>query len=89
MKLDSSYLGTREDKVEERLASVFGLASRWKAVALLDEADVFLERRSISDLKRNGLVSGQLAAHDAAHFPYITSYQPTLTIILFKSSSES
>lgn len=27
-------------------------------VVLLDEADVFLEERSLSDLQRNGLVSG-------------------------------
>lgn len=29
---------------------------------LIDEADVFLERRSSSDIKRNGLVSGILLA---------------------------
>jgi hypothetical protein len=28
-------------------------------VVLLDEADVFLEQRKISDLQRNALVSGQ------------------------------
>ena len=31
--------------------------SRWGAILLLDEADVFLERRSSQDLVRNGLVS--------------------------------
>ncbi len=34
----------------------------WKlksSVVLLDEADVFLERRQISDLQRNALVSGE------------------------------
>ncbi len=30
-----------------------------KAVVLLDEADVFLEERSLTDLKRNALVSGE------------------------------
>lgn len=29
-----------------------------RAVLLLDEADVFLEERTLSDLKRNSLVSG-------------------------------
>jgi hypothetical protein len=29
------------------------------SVVLLDEADVFLERRQISDLQRNALVSGE------------------------------
>ena len=30
-----------------------------KLVVLLDEADVFLEERSLTDLKRNALVSGE------------------------------
>lgn len=32
-------------------------AHGWGAVLLLDEADVYLERRSINDLMRNSLVS--------------------------------
>ena len=30
-------------------------------VVLLDEADVFLEERSLSDLQRNALVSGEFS----------------------------
>lgn len=33
------------------------MASTWKAVLLIDEADVFLERRSLHDMERNSLVS--------------------------------
>ena len=33
------------------------MAAVWKAVLLLDEADVFLERRSLHDVDRNALVS--------------------------------
>ncbi len=33
------------------------MASTWKAVLLIDEADIFLERRSLHDLERNSLVS--------------------------------
>ena len=45
------------DSVEERLSNIFDLTVEWKAILLLDEADVFLESRSSSDLIRNKLVS--------------------------------
>jgi hypothetical protein len=37
----------------------FDLAEAWNAVLLVDEADIFLERRQNRDLARNGLVSGE------------------------------
>jgi SpoVK/Ycf46/Vps4 family AAA+-type ATPase len=40
-----------------QLSEIFRIASHWNAILLLDEADVFLERRSSGDLVRNGLVS--------------------------------
>ena len=46
--------------VEKSLAKVLDLAARWKSVLLLDEADVFLEQRSSSDLERNKLVTGKV-----------------------------
>jgi SpoVK/Ycf46/Vps4 family AAA+-type ATPase len=48
---------TAEDKVAARLQNVFLSAARWDAVLLLDEADVILEKRSLEDFKRNGIVS--------------------------------
>jgi SpoVK/Ycf46/Vps4 family AAA+-type ATPase len=33
------------------------IAGHWNAILLLDEADVFLERRSSHEIIRNGLVS--------------------------------
>jgi SpoVK/Ycf46/Vps4 family AAA+-type ATPase len=48
---------TAEDKVAARLQDVFVSAARWDAVLLLDEADVILEKRSLEDFKRNGIVS--------------------------------
>ena len=33
------------------------MAHQWKALLLLDEADVFLEQRSTQDIQRNSLVS--------------------------------
>lgn len=46
--------------MEKNLSKWFLLAESWGAVMLLDEADVWLERRMISDLKRNTLVAGSV-----------------------------
>jgi hypothetical protein len=50
-------IGTEPEKVEQYLQLVFMLGKRWNCVLLLDEADVFLEERSMTDLQRNSLVS--------------------------------
>ena len=50
-------LMVEEDQVETKLVNWFSLAERWKAILLLDEADIFLERRATRDIQRNGIVS--------------------------------
>ncbi|GAB1317958.1 hypothetical protein MFIFM68171_08168 [Madurella fahalii] len=50
-------IGTKPEAVEQYLNSVLHLGQKWNCVLLLDEADVFLEQRSLSDLERNSLVS--------------------------------
>lgn len=50
-------IGEYADEVEMRLENHFQLAHKWGCVLLLDEADVFLEARSKTDLKRNAIVS--------------------------------
>lgn len=55
--VSSGDLGTHSSVLDERLTRTLDLASTWKAVLLIDEADVFLERRSLHDMERNGLVS--------------------------------
>ncbi|KAH6659684.1 hypothetical protein BKA67DRAFT_24619 [Truncatella angustata] len=50
-------IGTKPEVVEEYLETVLMLGKRWNCVLLLDEADVFLEERSLADLERNSLVS--------------------------------
>ncbi|KAL8356165.1 hypothetical protein RB601_001463 [Gaeumannomyces tritici] len=50
-------LGSDAGQVEESLRRVLDLSTRWGAVLLLDECDVFLERRSSSNVLRNQLVS--------------------------------
>jgi hypothetical protein len=50
-------IGTDPEKVERYLQLVFQLGKRWNCVLLMDEADVFLEERTLTDLQRNSLVS--------------------------------
>ncbi|KAJ0163707.1 hypothetical protein CTA2_2540 [Colletotrichum tanaceti] len=64
-KVTCGDVGTKPDEVEEvrhayteYLKVVTLLGKTWGCVVLLDEADVFLEQRSLSNLKRNALVSG-------------------------------
>jgi len=49
-------LGVQPQEMEKRLGDVLELCSGWNALALLDEADVFLETRTTNDLVRNTLV---------------------------------
>ncbi|KAF7518675.1 hypothetical protein G7054_g13374 [Neopestalotiopsis clavispora] len=57
LSLTGGDLGTDEQSVERALNRWFTLAEAWGAVMLIDEADVYLERRQITDLKRNIMVS--------------------------------
>lgn len=53
-------LGLDAAKAEYNLSKLFDLATKWEALLLIDEADVFLETRSTSDMARNALVSAFL-----------------------------
>ncbi|KAF1958925.1 P-loop containing nucleoside triphosphate hydrolase protein, partial [Byssothecium circinans] len=50
-------LGIVSYQVERVLNASLTLATKWNAVVLLDEADVFMESRSSNEIQRNGLVS--------------------------------
>lgn len=50
-------IGTKPDEVEKYLESALSLGKIWGCVVLLDEAEVFLEQRRLTDLERNALVS--------------------------------
>ncbi|KAI0428596.1 hypothetical protein F5Y09DRAFT_332445 [Xylaria sp. FL1042] len=50
-------IGTSPEAVEKYVNSVLHLGKKWNCILLLDEADVFLEERSLQDLERNSLVS--------------------------------
>ncbi|KAH0423628.1 hypothetical protein CcaCcLH18_12044 [Colletotrichum camelliae] len=50
-------IGTKADEVEKYLDTVLMLGKTWGCVVLMDEADVFLEERTMRNLERNALVS--------------------------------
>lgn len=58
MILTPSDIGTTPGDVEMNLTRMFKRAMSWEAVLLIDEADVFMERRTTADLDRNSLVAG-------------------------------
>ncbi|KAJ6571786.1 P-loop containing nucleoside triphosphate hydrolase protein [Mycena capillaripes] len=55
--VSSGDLGTSASHLERELTRILDLAHTWKAVLLIDEADVFLEKRTLTDVHRNALVS--------------------------------
>lgn len=59
MTISCSDIGTDPKEVESNLIRIFKEARSWNVVLLIDEADVFMERRSAADLDRNSLVAGK------------------------------
>jgi cytidylate kinase len=55
--VSTGELGMAAAGMENELNKVLELSTRWNAVLLLDEADVFLERRADNDIQRNSIVS--------------------------------
>ncbi|KAL3691837.1 hypothetical protein R1sor_005488 [Riccia sorocarpa] len=55
--LSLSQFGTDPEKLESSLSTVLNTASLWQAILLLDEADIFLEKRTNNmDLARNAMI---------------------------------
>ncbi|KAM0792905.1 hypothetical protein ACM66B_002666 [Microbotryomycetes sp. NB124-2] len=50
-------LGNNAETLEKKLRDVLDTVEVWSAVLLIDEADVFLEQRSLHDVSRNAMVS--------------------------------
>lgn len=54
-RVQCSQLGTDEVKLEKMLKIVLGRAERWKAILLIDEADVYVHERG-HDIQQNAIV---------------------------------
>ncbi|KAK8054212.1 P-loop containing nucleoside triphosphate hydrolase protein [Apiospora saccharicola] len=55
--VSSGDLGIDASNLDRSLARIMRMTSTWRAVLLIDEADVFLEERSPQNLHRNAMVS--------------------------------
>jgi AAA+ superfamily predicted ATPase len=54
-KVNCSQLGTNEEEIEKELSRVLSRASRWQALLLIDEADVYVRARE-NDIQQNAIV---------------------------------
>ncbi|KAJ4387088.1 hypothetical protein N0V93_007675 [Gnomoniopsis smithogilvyi] len=55
--VSAGELGTDSRILEGELQRILDICHAWGAILLLDEADVFLEKRNMADIHRNALVS--------------------------------
>ncbi|KAK1759029.1 hypothetical protein QBC47DRAFT_449698 [Echria macrotheca] len=55
--VSAGELGTDSRYLESELQKILDICHAWGAILLLDEADVFLEKRNMQDVHRNALVS--------------------------------
>jgi hypothetical protein len=55
--VSAGELGTNSRVLEVELQKILDICHAWGAILLLDEADVFLEKRNMHDIHRNALVS--------------------------------
>lgn len=53
----AGHLGVSAPTLDASLNEICDIAHAWNAVVLIDEADVFLEERSVHDINRNALVA--------------------------------
>ena len=63
-------MGSDPETVDMNLNRIFSLGRAWKAVVLIDEADVFLQQRtdSAQDQRRNAMVSIFLKQLESVRF---------------------
>ena len=64
LSITAADLGHEPVELETNLVRFFAYARNWDAIVLLDEADVYLERRSVNDLRRNSIVSSKINSFD-------------------------
>ena len=55
--MGAADLGTHADALDNNLTTILKLSAIWGAVVLIDEADVFLEERTLAHLERNAMVA--------------------------------
>jgi len=88
LSITAADLGHDPVELEKNLLTFFRNANNWRAIVLLDEADIYLERRSTNDLRRNSIVSSMLYSHKPTHcrrpWPITLSYSHSSCSWLFQ-----
>ena len=79
LSLTCGDLGTTAVEVEKNLNKYLGYGELWGAVVLLDEADIYLQKRDLAEVERNSLVSGKRSS--------ISTRSPRLTFSSFFKGS--
>ena len=72
-------LGTSAERVDASLGGILKVSATWGAVVLIDEADVFLEERSLQFLERNAMVAVFLR-----HLEYVLLCLDVPTVLKFQ-----
>lgn len=54
--ITSGELGTDVISMENKMTKILDMIQRWDAIILIDEADIFLEKRDSQNLERNAIV---------------------------------
>ena len=49
-------LGSSLESLEKNLRDLLEVSARWNAITLIDEADIFMQKRQDADIERNGFV---------------------------------
>lgn len=57
IQVSAGELSSDAGELDPQLTNIFRVASAWNAILLIDEADVFLQRRAELSLERNRLVA--------------------------------
>src|SRR2546427_156841 len=73
-------------RLEQQLVKVLDIAFTWKAVLLLDEADIYLEKRSKSDLGRNamtGIFLRQLEYYQGKKESFLSLYYFAFFLLIY------
>jgi hypothetical protein len=61
LKINSGELNGPVYRIEGELSRLFSLSTRWNSIMLMDEADVFMQERSLKNLEINWLVSSEFS----------------------------
>ncbi|KAJ8070399.1 hypothetical protein OCU04_000774 [Sclerotinia nivalis] len=75
-----SEIGTTPEALEKSLERIFFLGRVWKCVILLEDAEMFLEKRTLGDLQRNALISVFLRILESYNGIVILTSSPITTM---------